>query len=71
MKIDEYLEELFDKDMSLADKIDSLKTSLILSAIEKEKGNLSKAAKVVDLERTAMTKYLARTIKKKKKPSPV
>jgi transcriptional regulator with GAF, ATPase, and Fis domain len=65
MDIDTYLDELFDKEMSLNDKIDSLKVSLIVSALCKRNGNMTKAARDLSMDRSSATKFLAKKLKKK------
>jgi transcriptional regulator with GAF, ATPase, and Fis domain len=65
MDIDTYLDELFDKEMSLSDKIDSLKVSLIVSALYKRNGNMTKAARDLSMDRSSATKFLAKKLKKK------
>jgi len=65
MNIEEYLDELFDKDMSLSDKIDSLKISLIVSALCKRNGNMTKAARDLSMDRSSAIKFLTKKLKKK------
>jgi hypothetical protein len=65
MDIDTYLDELFDKEMSLSDKINSLKVSLIVSALYKRNGNMTKAARDLSMDRSSATKFLAKKLKKK------
>jgi hypothetical protein len=65
MDIDTYLDELFDKEMPLSDKIDSLKVSLIVSALYKRNGNMTKAARDLSMDRSSATKFLAKKLKKK------